>query len=208
MTALLLTAALLAAAQDKIEVDEKAGRLSFPAVALKTDLYAELKGVIEYVLVNKGGKSYESLFESNVDGLALHESLRKIGVVPGRPAREENDRKYLPEGGQVALFIEWKDGDKDRREPVETFVQDAKTGKPMASGAWFFTGSKKGYVPELERQDLLVLATKNLVGLHHADPTPLLVNPASTPEAHRYSARPETLLKAGSAVRIVMEAAR
>jgi hypothetical protein len=210
MMSTLLGALLLATAQaqDAPEVDEKSRRVSFPAVALKTEVYADLKGVIEYVVVNRGGKSYESLFEANVDARAVYDGLQKIGIAPGRPAHEEDGRKYLPEGGQVCLFVEWKEGDKPRREPIETFVLDTTTGKAMTPGAWFFTGSKKGFVPELERQDLLVLATKNLVTLHHADPTPLLTNPVSRPDAHRYRAVKEALLKEGSAVRIVLEASK
>jgi hypothetical protein len=208
MNALLLAALLQQAAPDKPEIDEKAGTVAFPAVALKTEVYADLKGVIEYVVVNKGGKSYEALFEANVDALAVHAGLRTIGVAPGQPAREEDGRKRLPEGGQVRLFVEWTAGAEKKRAPAESFVLDTTTGKPMTAGAWFFTGSKKGFVPELERQELLVLITKNLVGLHHNDPTTLLTNPASSPVAHRYKAVPEALLKEGTPVRLVLEAVR
>lgn len=208
MTVFLLSAALLATTQAPPELDEKARRLSFPAVALKLDVYPDkLKGVVEYVLVNKGGKAYESLFEADVDARALFEGLKKLGVAPGRPGYEENGRRYLPEGGQVRIWVEWKEGERARREPIESFVLDTTTGKAMAPGAWFFTGSRIGYVPELERQDLLVLTTKNLVGLHHNDGTVLLTNPASAPAAHRYKSLPEAALKEGTPVRIVLEPA-
>ncbi len=208
MTAFLLVLALSATSQARPELDVNARRLSFPAVALKVDAYPDkLKGVVEYVLVNKGGKAYESLFEADVDARAVFDGLKQLGIVPGRPAYEENGRKYLPEGGQVSLFVEWKEGERARREPIESFVLDTTTGKAMTRGAWFFTGSRTGYVPELERQDLLVLTTKNLVGLHHNDGTVLLTNPASAPVAHRYKARPEAVLKEGTPVRIVLEPA-
>jgi hypothetical protein len=66
-----LLAGVLAQALEAPAVDEKAGTVSFAAVTLKPEVYAQLKGVIEYVVVNKGGKAYESVFESAVDSMAL-----------------------------------------------------------------------------------------------------------------------------------------
>jgi hypothetical protein len=201
-------AGLLAQALETPAVDEKAGTVSFAAVTLKPEVYAQLKGVIEYVVVNKGGKAYESVFESAVDSMALYEGLKKLGIQPGKPAREEDARKFPPEGGKVRISVEWKDGDKARKEPIAAFVLDTVTGKPMAVVDWIFTGSKKGFIPDLERQDLLVQTSKNLVALHHADPTVLATNPTATDDGNRYKANKELLPKEGTAVRIVFEAAK
>lgn len=206
-----MIAILLALAAQPLEtpaLDEAAGTLSFSAVTLKPEVYAQLKGVIEYVVVNKGGKSYESVFEAAVDPLALHQGLVKLGVAPGRPARTEEDRKLPPEGGRLRILVEWKDGDKPRRAPAAAFVLDTATGKTMEPGDWLFTGSKKGFIPDLERQDLLVLATKNLVALHHSDPTVLATNPSDPKDGHRYKVNKELLPKEGTPVRIVFEAAK
>lgn len=202
-----LLACLLLAAQAKPELDEKAGTLSFPAVAAKLDVHPQLKGAIEYIVVNKAGKAYESLFEADVDAKALFEGLRKLGVAPGRPAREEEGKTLPPEGGRVRIWVEWKDGERARRERVESFVLDGETGTSMAPGAWLFTGSKQGFVPDLERQDLLVLATKNLVALHQVDPTVLLTHPVAPKSGDRYKANKDVVPKEGTPVRLVFEAA-
>ena len=189
-------------------VDEKAGTLSFSALTLKPEVYAQLKGAIEYVVVNKGGKSYESVFESNVDPMALYEGLKKLGVAPGRPAREDEAGKTQPpEGGKFRIFALWKDGDKERREHAGAFVLDTATGKAMEAVEWLFTGSKKGFIPDLERQDLLVLTSKNLVALHQSDPTVIGTNPVAA-GGNRYKVNKDLMPKEGTPVRIVFEAAR
>lgn len=204
-----MIAVLLGLASQALEtpaVDETARTLTFSAVTLKPEVYAQLKGAIEYVLVNKGGKAYESVFEAGVDPLALHAGLVKLGVAPGRPARTEDERKLPPEGGKLRIFVEWKDGDKARREPISAFALDVATGKPMAPADWVFTGSKKGFIPDLERQDLLVLATKNLVSLHHSDPTVLATNPSDPKDG--YKVNKALLPGEGTPVKIVFEAAK
>lgn len=204
-------AALALAAQnaDKPEVDEKAGTVAFAAKAVKQDVYAELKGVVEYAIVNKGGKGYESLFEAAVDPLALHEAIRTVGVAPGKPAYEDDDGKaHPPTGGTLAIRVEWKDGDKARSEPIEAFIVDTTTGKAMEPVKWLFTGSKKGFVPALERADLMVLNTNNLVALHQTDGTVLVTNPVASKSGNRYKTNKDLLPKEGTPVRIVMQAAR
>jgi hypothetical protein len=208
MIAALLAGLALAQELEKPAVDEKARAVSFGAVTLKPEVYAQLKGVIEYVLVNKGGKAYESVFESAVEPMALLEGLKKIGLKPGKPAREEDDKKFPPEGDALRIYVEWKDGEKARREPIGAFVLDTATGKPMGVSDWLFTGSKKGFIPDLERQDLLVLTSKNLVALHHSDPTVLAANSTATADGNRYKANKDLLPREGTAVKIVFEAAK
>jgi hypothetical protein len=208
MIATFLAGLALAQGLEKPALDETAGTVSFSAVTLKPEVYAQLKGAIEYVVVNKGGKAYESVFESAVDSMALYEALKKLGIQPGKPAREEEDKKFPPEGGKIRISVEWKEGEKARKEPISAFVLDTVTGKAMADADWIFTGSKKGFIPELERQDLLVQSSKNLVSLHHADPTVLATNPKATDDGSRYKANKDILPKEGTAVKIVFEPAR
>lgn len=210
MSALWAVAVALAAQNtEKPEIDEKAGTVGFTARAVKQDVYAELKGVIEYAIVNKGGKAYESLFEAGVDPLALREALQKVGIEPGKPAYEDDDGKaHPPTGGKLAIRVEWKDGDKARSEPLEAFITDTTTGKAMAPVQWLFTGSKKGFVPALERPDFMVLNTNNLVALHHGDGTVLVTNPVASTSGNRYKTNKDLLPKEGTPVRIVMQAVK
>lgn len=199
--------ALLILAQDleALAVDEKAGQVSFGAKTLKTDSYPQLKGAIEYVITLPRGKAYESCFESGpIDATKLFEGLKKIGAKPGKPAAEGAPA----EGSKLRISVEWKDGDKTRKEPIESFVLDEQTKKPMEKVQWIFAGSKEGYVPEIDAMGLMVLSMKNLMGLYQGDPTPLITNPTPLMTGNRYKVNKELLPKEGTPVKIIIEVAK
>jgi hypothetical protein len=208
----LLLLALPAAAQEKkddpepIRVDEKAGKITFGARVAKQDVYAQLKGAIEYIVTLPGGKSYESLFVASVDPMELHGAMMKAGMKPGKPAYEDDDSKeHPPTGTKLHLFVEWKDGQKDRREAVETFVQDVLTGKAWEPIPWVFTGSRKGFDPASGTQKLQVISMKNLVSLYQSDATVLVQPGEKAKDEHEFKANKAILPKEGTFVRIVFE---
>lgn len=204
---LFLGLSRLAAAQDlePLKIDEAAGQITFGAKVVKTDQYPQLKGAIEFVITLPKGKAYESCFESvAMDAIKLFEGIKKLGVKPGKPAGEDKPA----EGGKLKMSVEWKDGDKARKEPIESFILDEETKKPMENVQWIFQGSKEGFVPELEAMGLMVLTTKNLMGLYQGDPTPLITNPTSLMTGHRYKVNKAILPKEGTAVKIVIEAVK
>ncbi|HVE40455.1 MAG TPA: YdjY domain-containing protein [Planctomycetota bacterium] len=206
-SAALLVLALLGVGQDLegLKIDEKAGRVSFGAKTCKLDQHPQLKGAIEYLITMPRGKSYESCFETGVlDPLKLHEALQKIGLKPGHSANEAK----TAEGDKLKISVEWKDGDKTRTEPIESFVLDEETKKPMANVKWIYAGSKEGYVPEIDAMALMVVSSKNILGLYQGDPTPLIANPAAIIVGHRYKANKELLPKDGTPVLITIEAAK
>jgi hypothetical protein len=188
-----------------IKIDEKAGQVSFGAKTCKLDLHPQLKGAIEYLITMPQGKSYESCFEAvPLDPLKLHEALQKIGLKPGHSANEAK----TAEGDKLKISVEWKDGDKTRTEPIESFVIDEEKKKPLEKIGWIYAGSKEGYVPEIDKMALMVVSTKNLIGLYQGDPTPLMTNPEPIMVGHRYKANKELLPKEGTPVRIIIEAAK
>jgi hypothetical protein len=202
-----LVLVLAAAGQDPegIKIDEKAGQVSFSAKACKLDIHPQLKGAIEYVITMPRGKSYESCFETvPLDPLKLHEALQKIGLKPGHPANESK----TAEGDKLKISVEWKDGDKTRTEPIESFIIDEEKKKPMEKVNWIYAGSKQGYVPEIDAMAPMVVSTKNILGLYQGDPTPLIANPEPLMVGHRYKANKELLPKEGTPVRIIIEAAK
>src|SRR5579863_737150 len=92
--ALAFLAALPAVARgqdlEPLKVDVKAGRVTFGAKAVRTDVYPQLKGAVEYLITMPRGKSYESCFESGpLDAVKLYEGIQQIGVKPGHPASED-----------------------------------------------------------------------------------------------------------------------
>ena len=206
-SAMLLFLACAGACQDLegLKIDEKAGQVSFGAKTCKTDQHPQLKGAIEYLITMPRGKSYESCFETGpLDPLKLHEALQKIGLKPGHSANEAK----TAEGDKLKISVEWKDGDKTRTEPIESFVIDEETKKPMEKVKWIYAGSKEGYVPEIDATSLMVVSSKNILGLYQGDPTPLIANPEPIIVGHRYKANKESLPKEGTPVRIIIEAAK
>jgi hypothetical protein len=187
---------------EQLKVHEKERRVTFGARAAKQDVYEQLRGFIEYLLVCPKGKEYESLFICPLDPMRLHEALKKIGVEPGRPAGETEP----PAGGKIRAFVEWKEGGRDRREPIEAFVIDAHAGKPMEPRAWVFTGSREAYDPETDQDVLQVAMTKNVMTLYQEDSSVLIQNSLKAKDSHSYKPNKALLPKAGTAVRIVFEA--
>jgi len=189
---------------EALKVDAAAGRLSFGARAAKQDVYEKLQGFIEYVMVFPKGKEYESLFICPVDPRALFEGMKKIGLETGAPATEES----APTGGKLKIWVEWKEGESARREPIESFVWNVHTEKPMEPGSWVFTGSREGYDPELDKDVLQVTLTKNLMGLYHEDSTVLIQPPVRPKDSRSFKPNKQLLPKEGTRVRIVFEAVR
>lgn len=189
-------------AVEDLEISETERRVAFGARAAKQDVYEQLRGFIEYVLVCPKGKEYESLFICPIDPMRLYHALKKIGVEPGRPAGETEP----PAGGRIRVFVEWKDAGRDRREPVEAFVLDVHTGKPMEPQAWVFTGSREAYDPETDQDVLQVVLTKNVMTLYQEDSSVLIQNPFRAKDAHSYKPNKALLPGAGTPVRIVVEA--
>jgi hypothetical protein len=205
---LSMVAMLLVFAQDKqdlepLKVDETAKQVTFGAKAAKIDAQPQLKGAIEYVITLPRGKTYESCFEAApIDPMKLFEGLKKIGAKPGHNANES----ATAEGDLLKIKVEWKDGDKTRCEPIEAFIFDEQTKKPLEQKGWIFAGSKEGYVPEIDATGLMVVSSKNIMGLYQGDPTPLITNPTPILSGHRYKANKDLLLKEGTPVKIIMEA--
>lgn len=197
--------ALLLLAQDlePLKVDEAAKQVTFGAKTAKIDAQPQLKGAIEYVITLPHGKTYESCFEAApIDPMKLFEGLKKIGAKPGHSANES----ATAEGDKLKITVEWKDGDKTRTEPIEAFIYDEDTKKTLEKKGWIFAGSKEGYVPEIDATGLMVVSSKNLMGLYQGDPTPLITNPAPIITGHRYKANKELLPKEGTPVKIIIEA--
>ena len=191
---------------EPLKVDEKAGTISFGARAAKQDVYEQLKGAIEYLVVMPGGKEYESGLIASIDPATLDEGMKKLGWKPGKPGSESE--KTPPEGVKLKITVEWKDGEKARQEPAERLVQDVLEKKPMAPGAWIYSGSKEAFDPVSESMKLAVTSSKNVIALFHNDQT-VLVQPLAIPkDPHQFKANKEVLPKAGTPVKVTIEAAK
>jgi len=86
----------------------------------------------------KGKKAHETVLTFEAKPSAIHQALVDLGLKPGKPAVKEGDKQ---EGPEVKLLLETTPGKPGTRVPVEQFLVDRKTGKPMPKVRWLFTGS-------------------------------------------------------------------
>src|SRR5262245_30529479 len=86
----------------------------------------------------KGKKAHETVVTFDVKPSDVHKALVDLGLKPGKPAQKEGD---VQEGPEVKLLLETVPGKAGTRVPVERFLMDRKTGKPMPKVKWLFTGS-------------------------------------------------------------------
>jgi acylphosphatase len=211
-----------------ISIDREARSVTIDAVVAPQETYAELRGAIEYVLVSRGGKEYESLFVTDVRPQELQDALLQIGLTPGSPADPAQDQP--PRGLPVMIRVEWKSDGASKQAPIDGFVLrvsgneqpdvsiDAAAAKTKpataASGAaralsavaWPFTGSFQGADPQSGHPILQADLTQSLICLHPTDNSGLFQNPR--PESRQnniYHANAAALPPAGTPVRVVFE---
>jgi acylphosphatase len=186
----------------QVEVDEKKKTVRVETVVAKQGTYEVLQGAIEYVLVGKGGKEYETLFVAAAGLEEVNEVFIRLGSKPGQPGRDGRP----PKGMAFRIFAEYEEKGKTVRRPVDEFILEKKSGKPLEAASWIYTGSVKAFDPAANREALQFTITKCLVGLHHTDASPLFQNPR--PEArdeNLYKAHLEILPPAGTSAQLVFE---
>jgi acylphosphatase len=201
LTALLAAGAVLAG---EVAVDKAARAVRVPAVAAKQNTYKVLKGAIEYILVTSGGKEYESLFVTPCPPAAIDAALRKLGLVPGKPAEDGQP----PTGAPLRIVIAYEQDGRTVSRAAGEFVLYTKTGKALAAAEWPYTGSTKGFDPQADKEVLQAVLTKSIIGLHLTDASPLIQNARpEAKDANIYKANAAALPPAGTAVTVVLQQA-
>jgi len=217
------------AASAKIDVDATKRTVTIEAVVAKQNVYAQLDGAIEYILVAEGGKAYESLFVTRADPLALAQAFARIGLEKGACAVDRSP----PRGMEVVISMEpvaasdaavsevaTPEASTKRRRVDELVLRrtvDASgrpTFAPLEPKPWTFTGSRLVLDDDATPREASgaprrvpeCALTRSLIGLHFQDRSPLVQNPR--PEAHAqnlYRADVKSLPEEGTRVRIVFE---
>ena len=183
-------------------IDEKSKTLSVSAVVAKQGTFDVLKGAIEYILVFREGKAYESLFVTDCKPGDLNTALLALGFRKGEPGREDQP----PRGMGVRVWVEYTLEGKKTRRPIDELVLHKDREKPLEARPWVFTGSVKSFDPEAGGESLQCTQTGSLIGLHYSDPSSLLQN--ARPEARQeniYKAHLKRLPRENTPVRIIFE---
>lgn len=142
MTCLILLAVL--APQQGITVDKEKKVVIVPAKVaprkIEDEKFKEIYPVevIATYPYPKGKKAHETVITFEVKPSEVHKALMELGLKPGKPAAKEGD---VQDGPEVKLLLETTPGKPGTRVPVERFLVDRKTGKPMPKVRWLFTGS-------------------------------------------------------------------
>ena len=84
----------------------------------------------------RGAKAHETVVTTEVKPSDVHKALVGLGLKPGKPAKTARDKQSGP---AVQIFLQVGKG---RRLPIERFLMDKKTGKPLPRIKWLFTGSE------------------------------------------------------------------
>jgi len=185
-----------------IVVDKEARTVSIPARTAPQGTQKALKGMIEYLLVARGGKVYETVFVTYRRPGEIRQALSEIGLHAGQPA----GAKTMPRGSGVSIFVEYESGGKKVRRAADEFVVLAKTGKPLKPRPWVYTGSVNTADPSSGKPILQASLTGNVIGLHPVDGSPLLQN--SRPESRKdniYKTNIKALPPTGTPLRLIFQ---
>jgi hypothetical protein len=125
----------------KIVVDKEKRTVTVPArVAprkINDERYKEIYPVevIATFPFPRGKKAHETVVTFEAKPSEVHKALEGLGLKAGKPARTEKDVQTGPE---VKILLQVG---KARPAPIDRYLADNKTGKPMPKVKWLFTGS-------------------------------------------------------------------
>ncbi len=95
--------------------------------------------VIATLPTPEGRKAHETVVTFSAKPSEIHAAMVELGLKPGKPALGEDATAAGPEV-KLSLEIAGPDGNP-KVVPIEKTLVDRKTGKPLASLKWIFTGS-------------------------------------------------------------------
>jgi len=116
----------------KITLHRKQGCLSFDAKVNQT------AGPVEVLISTPQGRLHEALLRTEASPLHLQVMLFLLGSRNG-PRRPDAEGR---QGDIVDIDLQWRDGDKERREPVESWLKDTReNADKIPRQGWVFVGS-------------------------------------------------------------------
>lgn len=159
--------------------------------------------VLEFVANTRNGmKAYESALTLDTDAITFNTALVLIGLDRANavPAERPFDPK-TPKGDPVEVWVEWKDGDRTRRERAEKLMYDTEKQVTLPEGPWVYVGSvfvEDGYLAEIEGV---------LIGFVHS-PSAVIDNPTpfGVVQYGRIQFNPTLGLKGGTPVTVTVRA--
>ncbi|GAA5124871.1 hypothetical protein JIN84_13285 [Luteolibacter yonseiensis] len=137
--------------------DEKTREIRFPTVVNMTE------GLLEFLVVHKNGKIHEALLATEISPTHLNLAFtllryppsRELYPLPNGTGGLSGELPVVPPeikaAARVAIDVEWKEGEKVRRVPVNEWIQHEVKTTSMPAGPWVYGGSDFNngkYAPE------------------------------------------------------------
>jgi hypothetical protein len=97
----------------------------------------------------KGQKAHETVVNFTAKPSEVHKALESLGLKAGKPALGKGQ---MAQGPEVKIFLEVPSEGGTKKVPIEKTMIDEKTGKPLPTLKWLFTGSAKKQ-PDPEKDD-------------------------------------------------------
>ncbi len=137
-----------------VRLDKNRKTVQFPAQLNMKE------GVMEYLLVNARGKTYESLLRTDAEPYHIHLAMLLIGakgapqtaallnapISPfhiNRPAAASNSPPALAiEGDPVTIELAWQTADGRKHLPAEDCLMNLATKTNASRGPWTYNGSR------------------------------------------------------------------
>ena len=116
----------------KLHLHAATRQISFPAT------FQEGSTVLEAIIVTPTGRLHEALLKADISPLQLQFMLYLLNLNNGARLKTDAGKR----GALVDIDVEWRNpAGQLVLEPVENWVQDDRTKKPMKRMGWVFTGS-------------------------------------------------------------------
>jgi len=119
--------------------------------------------LLEFVLVHQDGKIHESLLTTTASPLHLNLAFKllrytaspELYVIQHEPGVSSGEFPVVPEetkaAARIKIEVEWRDGERIRKVPVNDWIQHSVKGSAMPPGPWVYGGSsvyQGTYLPE------------------------------------------------------------
>jgi len=124
-----------------VSIDKASHSVTFPAEINMTS------GLLEYLLVNKKGKTHESLLSTAIEPYDLQVAMLLLGIKPAAASHSQPPgqitREYLstaPEltGAKISITISWP----GHRVAAEDLIYNLDKNAVMTPGLWIYNGSE------------------------------------------------------------------
>lgn len=125
--------------------------------------------IIEFFACGLLGPSHESILMLNTEPFSIFVALGMLELKPGMNLEAQGD-PHDPEGSDVQVWVEWKQGDKLVSKTARELVWNKFTKQPMQKTHWVFTGGR------IRTNQLTSQLTHNIIAVHR-DPDSILNHP-------------------------------